>query len=111
MSGHNLRKVTIVYHRDEGIWWADSPDMPGFSAVGDDFATTRNLAREDVPFFFDDSVPTDISEKMENGASVMPDSVLFFLKADSALERNETNNSICSLSVPREKGIKNLQVA
>ena len=30
-----VKSVKIIYHRDEGAWWADSPDMPGFSAVGD----------------------------------------------------------------------------
>ena len=48
MSAH-VESVKIVYHRDEGAWWADSPDMPGFSAVGDTFDDTRKLALEGHP--------------------------------------------------------------
>ena len=47
----DTRQVNITYHREDGVWWAESDDMPGFSAAGDTFAETRKLAREDIPFF------------------------------------------------------------
>ena len=67
-----VKSVKIVYHRDEGAWWADSPDMPGFSAVGDTFDDTRKLALEDIPFYFDGNRPDIVDERMENGASLKP---------------------------------------
>ena len=27
--------LTIVYHEEDGSFWADSPDLPGFTAVAD----------------------------------------------------------------------------
>lgn len=67
-----VKSVKIVYHRDEGAWWADSPDMPGFSAVGDTFDDTRKLALEDIPFYFDGNRPDIVDERMENGAPACP---------------------------------------
>lgn len=64
--------MKIVYHRDEGAWWADSPDMPGFSAVGDTFDGTRKLALEGIPFYFDGNRPDIVDERMENGARLTP---------------------------------------
>lgn len=71
MRAH-VKSVKIVYHRDEGAWWADSPDMPGFSAIGDTFDGTRKLALEGIPFYFDGNRPDIVDERMENGASLMP---------------------------------------
>ena len=81
-----VKSVKIVYHRDEGAWWADSPDMPGFSAVGDTFDDTRKLALEDIPFYF---------ERMENGASLMPGSVMFFPRpTESRIEVKRNGDGI-----------------
>lgn len=66
MSAH-MKTVKIVYHRDEDAWWADSPDMPGFSAIGDTFNDTRKLALEDIPFYFNGNRPDIVDERMENG--------------------------------------------
>lgn len=77
MSAHRVGTVKIVYHREDGTWWADSPDMPGFSAVSDTFAGTRRLAIEDIPFYFDGETPASIDEYMENGAVLMPGRVMF----------------------------------
>jgi predicted RNase H-like HicB family nuclease len=50
-----LRQVTVVYHYEDGNWWADSPD-PGLStfvAGGQSLAETRRLAREGAAFHLD----------------------------------------------------------
>ena len=67
----DTRQVNITYHGEDGVWWAESNDMPGFSAAGDTFAETRKLAREDIPFFFDDNEPTTIREFLDNGTEVV----------------------------------------
>lgn len=73
----DTRQVNITYHRKDGVWWAESDDMPGFSAAGDTFAETRKLAREDIPFFFDDNEPTTIREFLDNGTEVVPNNTIF----------------------------------
>lgn len=90
-----VKSVKIVYHRDEGAWWADSPDMPGFSAVGDTFDDTRKLALEDIPFYFDGNRPDIVDERMENGASLMPGSVMFFPRpTESRIEVKRNGDGI-----------------
>lgn len=42
--------VRIIYHHERDGWWADSPDVDGWSAAGDTFAEVRRLALEGVPF-------------------------------------------------------------
>ena len=93
-----VKSVKIVYHRDEGAWWADSPDMPGFSAVGDTFDDTRQLALEDIPFYFDGNRPNIVDERMENGATLMPGSVMFFPRpSESRIEVKRNGDGIGSI--------------
>jgi predicted RNase H-like HicB family nuclease len=44
-----MRRVRIQYHCD-GQWWADSPDLPNYTAVADSFAELRDLVLEGVEF-------------------------------------------------------------
>ena len=105
-----VKSVKIVYHRDEGAWWADSPDMPGFSAVGDTFDDTRKLALEDIPFYFDGNRPDIVDERMENGASLRPGSVMFFPRpAESRIEVKRNGDGI--ESIVNANRTRSLQVA
>lgn len=40
----------MIYHHEDGSWWAESPDVPGFVAAGDTVGEVRALVREGVPF-------------------------------------------------------------
>jgi predicted RNase H-like HicB family nuclease len=40
-----MRQIHIHYHRDGGSWWADSMDLPGWTAVGESIEEVRTLAR------------------------------------------------------------------
>jgi predicted RNase H-like HicB family nuclease len=42
--------VRLRYHHESEGWWADSPDVPGFSAAGRTLAEVRSLAIEGVEF-------------------------------------------------------------
>lgn len=51
-----MRSVTVVYHSEDGNWWADSP-TPGletFVAGGGALDETRRLAREGLEFYLGD---------------------------------------------------------
>lgn len=41
-----MRSIEVIYHRENGSWWAESDDLPGFSALARDFESVRNLVRE-----------------------------------------------------------------
>jgi predicted RNase H-like HicB family nuclease len=50
------RSYTVQYRREPEGWWAESPELPGFSAAGEDFAEVRRLAREGLQFFVGEPV-------------------------------------------------------
>jgi predicted RNase H-like HicB family nuclease len=65
-----MRTVTVVYHCEDGAWWADSPD-PGletFVAGADTLDETRRLAGEGLEFFVGDKVA--LIETLEDGKPV-----------------------------------------
>lgn len=39
-------QIVVTYHFEDGSWWADSADIPGWSAAGGTFRGTRDLVRE-----------------------------------------------------------------
>jgi predicted RNase H-like HicB family nuclease len=47
-----MRRVTVIYHYEDGSWWADSPDkgLETFVAGGESLDQTRKLAREGAEF-------------------------------------------------------------
>lgn len=42
--------VRIIYHHEEGSWWAESPDVAGWYAAGDTYAEVLKLSKEGIPF-------------------------------------------------------------
>lgn len=42
--------VRIIYHHEPEGWWAESPDIDGWSAAGDSYEETRRLAEDGVRF-------------------------------------------------------------
>ncbi len=48
-----MSEVRIRYHHEPEGWWADSPDLPGFSAAGETFDEVREMVLEGVAFTTD----------------------------------------------------------
>jgi predicted RNase H-like HicB family nuclease len=46
--------VRILYHEEPEGWWAESPDVAGWSATAETFDELRKLAEEGVRFALDD---------------------------------------------------------
>lgn len=42
--------VRVIHHHEDGSWWAESPDLPGWFAAADTYAEARQLAEEGVRF-------------------------------------------------------------
>jgi predicted RNase H-like HicB family nuclease len=49
-------EVRVVYHFEDGSWWADSEDAPGYYAGAEGLEELRKLVQEGLEFHFEDSV-------------------------------------------------------
>lgn len=91
-----MRQITVVVHRENGSWWAESDDLPGFSALAPDLDTLRAELAAGVSFELDDA-PFRIIERDESGAALTAGSVF----APSALrwwtETTESKSPIADL--------------
>jgi predicted RNase H-like HicB family nuclease len=45
-----MDSVRVICHYAEDGWWAESPDVQGWSAAGESFSEIRALAVEGIPF-------------------------------------------------------------
>jgi predicted RNase H-like HicB family nuclease len=45
-----METIRIIYHQDEGGWWAESPDLERWSAAGETYTEVVKLAEEGVVF-------------------------------------------------------------
>lgn len=50
----HMRQITVRIHNESGVWWAESPEVPGFSAAADTRDELRELIREGVAYALDD---------------------------------------------------------
>lgn len=50
-----MRTLRVVYHREAEGWWAESPDLPGFSAAADSFDALRAQVSDGIPFALEDT--------------------------------------------------------
>ena len=57
MSG--LVKVVMDYHHEPEGWWADSDDLPGFTAVGATYLEVRELAHSGAEFYLERPVEVE----------------------------------------------------
>ena len=42
--------IRVIHHNEDGKWWSESPDVPGWSAGGDSLDEVRQLAEEGIRF-------------------------------------------------------------
>jgi len=50
-----MTKVLVRYHHEDGSWWAESDQLPGFSAAAGTFDELDVLVREGVAFATDEN--------------------------------------------------------
>lgn len=49
-TGETIEGVRIILHREASGWWAESPDVEGWSVAGETYGETRLLAVDGVGF-------------------------------------------------------------
>ena len=58
--------VRIEYHQEDGSWWAESPELPGFFAAGSTLEEVRSEAQGGVIFYMEEysiSGPANLIEE------------------------------------------------
>lgn len=45
-----METVRVIYHHEANGWWAESPDVEGWSAAGETYPEVVKLAEEGIPF-------------------------------------------------------------
>lgn len=45
-----METIRVIYHHEDGGWWAESPDVERWYAAGDTYADVAELAAEGIPF-------------------------------------------------------------
>lgn len=45
-----MEPIRVIYHCEPEGWWAESPDVEGWTAVGGSYAEVLKLAEEGIPF-------------------------------------------------------------
>ncbi len=55
-----MQPIRVIYHREPEGWWAESPDVAGWTAVADSYSEIVKLAEEGIPFALEcDEVPIE----------------------------------------------------
>jgi predicted RNase H-like HicB family nuclease len=49
-----MQMIRVIHHQEPQGWWAESPDIPEWSAAGESFVEVRRLAEEGVRFALGD---------------------------------------------------------
>jgi len=45
-----MKPVRVIYHCEDGGWWAKSPDVKGWTAIADTYEEIAQLVKEGIPF-------------------------------------------------------------
>ncbi len=50
-----MHQISIITHHENGTWWAESDDLPGFSAAADTFEELKTLVFDGVDFYVEEN--------------------------------------------------------
>jgi predicted RNase H-like HicB family nuclease len=45
-----MEPVRVIYHHEDGGWWAKSPDVKGWTALADTYEEIVELVEDGIPF-------------------------------------------------------------
>ena len=51
-----METVRVIYHHEADGWWAESPDVEGWSAAGASYSEVVKLAEEGIPLALEQAV-------------------------------------------------------
>lgn len=48
-----MQRVRVIYHHEDDAWWAESPDVQGYSAAAGSLTELRGLVAEGLPLLME----------------------------------------------------------
>jgi predicted RNase H-like HicB family nuclease len=63
-----MKTVRVIYHHEADGWWAESPDVEGWSAAGDTYTEVVKLAKEGISFVLE--YPVELEHYVPAGERV-----------------------------------------
>jgi predicted RNase H-like HicB family nuclease len=45
-----MQTIRVIYHHEPDGWWAESPDVEGWSAAADSYPEVVKLTEQGIPF-------------------------------------------------------------
>ena len=45
-----MDRIRVIHHYEDGSWWAESPDVPEWTAAADTYEDAHRLAEEGIRF-------------------------------------------------------------
>lgn len=71
MNGElDMKIAKIIYHEEDGTWWAESPQFPDFFAAGDSFDECRKLVSDGLRWSEDEDFALFHTRNSSDPASV-----------------------------------------
>ena len=67
--GDVMNRTNVVKHYEDGSWWADSPDMEGFTVVAPTLAALQEAVRGALAFHLDTDQSVLVAESMAGAES------------------------------------------
>jgi predicted RNase H-like HicB family nuclease len=64
-----MNRTNVVMHDEDGSWWADSPDMEGFTVVAPTLVALQEAARGALAFHLDTDQSVLVAESMAGAES------------------------------------------
>ena len=64
-----MTRTKVVMHYEEGSWWADSPDLEGFTVVAPTLVELQDAVRAAIAFHVDTNQPVLVAESMAGAQS------------------------------------------
>lgn len=64
-----MTRARIVLHYEDGSWWAESPDLDGFTVVAPTLRELQVAVREAAAFHLESGEPVQIAESMAGARS------------------------------------------
>lgn len=63
-----MEPVRVIYHHEVGSWWAESPDVKGWTAIADTYDEIVELAKEGIPFALELDHEVELEHVLPTGA-------------------------------------------
>lgn len=64
-----MTRARVVLHYEDGSWWAESPDLEGFTVVAPTLRELQLAVRDAVAFHLESEEPVQIAESMAGARS------------------------------------------